>query len=111
MTIVISALLILSLLFLGFGKISESLMNRRKKAAKAAANHDVHEDTHEVDSGESIAAIAMALSEHFGEGHDIEDTILTIRRMKKAYSPWSSKIYNLRNMPEITRNAPQRSAF
>ena len=111
MTIVVSALLILSLLFLGFGKISESLMNRRKKAAKAAANHDVHEDTHEVDSGESIAAIAMALSEQFGEGHDIEDTILTIRRMKKAYSPWSSKIYNLRNMPEITRNAPQRSAF
>ena len=72
--IVVSALLILSLLFLGFGKISESLMNRRKKAAKAAANHDVHEDTHEVDSGESIAAIAMALSEHFVEGHDIEDT-------------------------------------
>ncbi len=46
MTIVVSALLILSLLFLGFGKISESLMNRRKKAAKAAANHTTCMKTH-----------------------------------------------------------------
>lgn len=53
----------------------------------------------------------MALSEHFGDGHDMEETILTIRRMKRAYSPWNSKIYNLRHMPELQRNAPGRSAF
>ena len=44
----------------------------------------------------------MALAEHFGQGHDMEDTILTIKRMKKAYSPWNSKIYNMRQIPEVS---------
>lgn len=110
MCIVISALAVLSLLFFGFGKISEALMSHKKRQAKEAAMHDP-EDYNEVDSGEVIAAIAMALSEHFDDSHDIEDTILTIRRMKKAYSPWNSKIYNMRNMPDHSRNAVSRSAF
>ncbi|MDE6791957.1 MAG: OadG family protein [Muribaculaceae bacterium] len=102
MCIVISALAILSLLFLGFGKISEKLLTRNKRQAVKAANVD-HDD-HEVDSGEVIAAISMALTEHFKGGHDYEDTILTIRRMKRAYSPWNSKIYNIRQNPTVSRN-------
>lgn len=99
MGIVVSALVILSLLFLGFGKISESLLAKKKRqTSKISAEH------HEVDSGEAIAAIAAALAEHFKEGHDYEDTILTIRRMKRAYSPWNSKIYNLRVVPDLHRN-------
>ncbi|MDD4418111.1 MAG: lamin tail domain-containing protein, partial [Bacteroides graminisolvens] len=31
---------------------------------------------------------------------DIEDTILTINRVKRNYSPWSSKIYTLRQTPK-----------
>ena len=104
MCIVIGALIVLSLLFLGFGKISQSLMSSAKKKAKKAAAHVDHEDHLDLDSGEVIAAIAMALSEHFAEGHDVEDTILTIRRLQKAYSPWNSKIYNLRNLPEHERH-------
>jgi hypothetical protein len=50
------------------------------------------------DSGEEIAAVVMALHEHFN-AHDDESTILTIRKMKRAYSPWSSKIYSLRQLP------------
>lgn len=100
MGIVISALVILSILFACFGKVSEALLTKKKKEAKGAANH-VSDDTHDdLDSGEVIAAIAAALSEHFGSDHDIEDTILTIRRMKKAYSPWSSKLYGLRHYPD-----------
>lgn len=107
MTIVVSALLVLSLLFLAFGKISEKLLSlNKRKAAKAAAAMaaDARDDSHEVDSGEVIAAISMALAEHFQGGHDYEDTILTIRRMKRAYSPWNSKIYNLRITPPLHRN-------
>lgn len=113
MTIVVSALAILSILFLCFGKISEALIARQKRHASKKVTHNGEESTGktEVDSGEVIAAISMALSEHFGEGHDMEDTILTIRRMKRAYSPWNSKIYNLRQMPELHKQAPQRSAF
>lgn len=105
MGIVISALVILSLLFLGFGKISESLLAKKKRqTSKISAEQAASAEHHEVDSGEAIAAIAAALAEHFSEGHDYEDTILTIRRMKRAYSPWNSKIYNLRVVPELHRN-------
>ncbi len=108
MCIVVAALAVLSLLFLGFGKISQALLARNKrvtKQASGAANADSAEH-HDVDSGDVIAAIAAALSEHFGEGHDMEDTILTIRKLQKAYSPWSSKIYQLRQVPEHRRNTP-----
>lgn len=49
--------------------------------------------------GEVYAAIAMALHEYQGNVHDIEDTILTINKVKRNYSPWSSKIYTLRHLP------------
>ena len=103
MCIVLSALIVLSILFMIFGKISETLLTSKKKKAKEAAEHSP-EDSHELAPGEVIAAIAMALTEHFGEGHDVEDTILTIRRMQKAYSPWNSKIYNLRTTQDHRRN-------
>lgn len=104
MVIVISALIILCLLFMGFGKISQMLMASRKRDAhgiEEGFEPDHHED---IDSGEAIAAIAAALAEHFGQNHDLEDTILTIRRMKRAYSPWNSKIHGLRHLPELHRN-------
>lgn len=111
MCIVISALAVLSVLFFIFGKVSEAILTRKKKKAKAAADHEVNEDHHELAPGEVIAAIALALAEHFQEGHDIEDTILTIQRMKKSYSPWNSKIYNLRTLPEHNRTPGKLSAF
>lgn len=58
-----------------------------------------------------IAAISAALAEHFGVSHDMEDTILTIRRMKRAYSPWNSKIYNLRHEPGLHHNNPNGDAL
>lgn len=110
MCIVIAALVVLSLLFLGFGKISQSLLVRNKRVSKAMSASD-EDDHHEIDSGDVIAAIAAALSEHFGEGHDIEETILTIRKLQKAYSPWSSKIYNMRHMPDHNRNTPGQASL
>ena len=51
-----------------------------------------------LDSGEEIAAICMALHEHLNM-HDKEDFVLTINKVKRAYSPWNSKIYSLRELP------------
>lgn len=104
MIIVIGALVILSIFFNVFGKISEKLLSKKKLAAQGKSIDDIDEDHEHVDSGETIAAIAMALSEHFNDKHDMEDTILTIRRMRRAYSPWNSKIYNLRETPDLHRN-------
>ncbi|MCK5135044.1 MAG: OadG family protein [Bacteroidales bacterium] len=48
-------------------------------------------------SGEETAAIAMALHLYLDEFHDEESGVLTIKRISKTYSPWSSKIYAVRN--------------
>jgi hypothetical protein len=49
-------------------------------------------------SGEVNAAIAMALYSYFNELHDVESGIVTIKRVSKIYSPWSSKLYNMKNL-------------
>lgn len=50
-------------------------------------------------SGEVNAAIAMALHLYRSEYHDHEEAVLTIKKVAKTYSPWSSKIYSLRRAP------------
>lgn len=49
--------------------------------------------------GETFAAIAMAMHEYQEDVHDVENTVITINRVKRSYSPWSSKIYTLRETP------------
>jgi Na+-transporting methylmalonyl-CoA/oxaloacetate decarboxylase gamma subunit len=46
-------------------------------------------------SSEELAAIAVALYKYSEDIHDNENTVLTINRAAKAYSPWSSKIYGV----------------
>lgn len=104
MSIVLGCLIVLSVLFLIFGKVFSSVMSRKKREAHGVTTSDAVSEEHDLDSGEAIAAIAMALSEHFSGRHDIEDTKLTIRRMRKAYSPWNSKIYNMRPELELRHN-------
>lgn len=106
MSIVLIALIILSILFLLFGKISSAFQKSRKRQAHGVTAADAEDHHDELDSGEVIAAISMALAEHEGHGHDMEDTILTIRRMRKAYSPWNSKIYNMRPVREHVKARP-----
>ena len=105
MVIVITALILLSLLFLGFGKISQYFITRSKHETAAKVGKEIDTTDTSITTGETIAAIGMALAEHFGQGHDLEDTILTIHQIKKSYSPWNSKIYNLRVQPELHRNS------
>jgi Na+-transporting methylmalonyl-CoA/oxaloacetate decarboxylase gamma subunit len=53
-------------------------------------------------SADLTAAIATALYLHYNELHDPESNIITIERVRKRYSPWSSKIYGLRKWPHKT---------
>lgn len=100
MSIVFSALLLLCLCFLTISKIGESVARRNKMEAQGIAETDAEAATvtgH--DTGEAIAAIAMALRDHF-DAHDQESTILTIKKLRRSYSPWSSKIYGMRRLPK-----------
>lgn len=104
MCIVFAALLILCLCFMAIGKTGAYLSKIRKFAAHGVTKAEAKEsDIAPHDSGEEIAAIAMALYQHLN-AHDAENTILTINKVKRAYSPWSSKIYGLREVPEHRRN-------
>ncbi len=49
---------------------------------------------------EEIAAIATALRLYRGEMHDRESEVLTIMSIKRAYSPWNSKIHGLTQLPD-----------
>lgn len=51
-------------------------------------------------SDEEIAAIAAALKLFRGDLHDKESEVLTIMNIKRAYSPWNSKIHGLTHLPE-----------
>ena len=108
MCIVVGALIVLSILFLFFGKAFTAIISNKKRAAHGVTAETSEDHHDELDSGEVIAAIGMALAEHFGQGHDMEDTILTIKRMRKAYSPWNSKIYNMRQTPKVTPASTHR---
>lgn len=44
-----------------------------------------------------IVAISMALHLFYDEVHDDESNVITIKRIERRYSPWSSKIYGINN--------------
>ncbi len=96
MAIVFVSLILLYLCFRLIGKINEKNATRKKQ--EATSNITTATVSEGADSGEAIAAICMALHEHLNM-HDHEDLVLTINKVKRAYSPWSSKIYSLRETP------------
>lgn len=99
MSIVFGALLVLCLCFYAISKIGSAISKANKMRSHGVEPKSVAKaDAPASDSGEEIAAIVMALHEHLN-AHDQENTILTINKVKKAYSPWSSKIYGLRELP------------
>lgn len=48
---------------------------------------------------EEVAAITVALSLYKSALHDRESDVITIQSIKRAYSPWSSKIHGLTQLP------------
>ncbi|MCK5371046.1 MAG: OadG family protein [Cyclobacteriaceae bacterium] len=93
--IVFFALVFLSIIFTILHKV---LIGSQKKKLKAKGEKITDEDDPTI-SGEVSAAISLALHLHFEESHDFEDAILTIKKVQKPYSPWSSKLYGLRQYP------------
>lgn len=98
MCIVFSALLLLCLAFLAISRIGAAVLRKNKAAAQSPEVTALNNGDVEHDSGEEIAAICMALYQHLN-AHDTESTVLTINKVKRAYSPWNSKMHGLRHNP------------
>ncbi len=97
-TVVLASLATLFLIFKGIGILVRKLTAPRpvkvveETVAAAVPAVDIE--------GDVYAAIAVAIFQYSRDLHDVENTVLTINRGAKAYSPWSSKIYGLRQIPD-----------
>jgi Na+-transporting methylmalonyl-CoA/oxaloacetate decarboxylase gamma subunit len=97
MGVVFSALLFL---FLSFKYIGRLMLRRhhRREAPHVDAPHEVNRK--EASPSEVYAAIAFAIRQYQHDLHIMEKAVLTINKVTRAYSPWSSKIYGLREVPQ-----------
>ena len=99
MLVVFLALILLYIIFKLVGKTSVGMSNKRKAEEAAVTVVGIKPDTNEI-PGEVLSAIFMALHEEQSDVHDLEHTILTFNKISRNYSPWSSKIYGLRQLPK-----------
>ncbi|MDR1592935.1 MAG: lamin tail domain-containing protein [Prevotellaceae bacterium] len=104
--VVFTALILLFISFKYTGRFYTSRGHKKAVAAAEAKSGKVGESKVGESKKDGIpvevcAAIAAALYEMQNDIHDIEDAILTIEKKTVSYSPWSSKIYGLRQMPQI----------
>lgn len=91
--------LALILLYISFKYMGKNAINKAKQKLDIEINPKIVEGQEH--SAEQLAAISLALDLYFkeNESHDYEHTILTRNEMPKKYSPWSSKIHTLREIP------------
>ncbi len=95
--IVITALVILFAIFTGFSKLINHDFKKAKKEKKeneapktsTAAGWKVDDDL------AAVIGLALAMSK---DVHDEESGFVTIQRVERRYSPWSSKIYGLNGL-------------
>lgn len=95
MGVVFSALAVLNIIFNQIPRIFK--IQIRMKLRRAGRKQETGECCPDI-SGETNAAIALALHLYMDEMHDTESTVMTITKVSGRYSPWSSKIYGLRNL-------------
>ncbi len=60
----------------------------------------VQDATLQNEEDEIAAAIAVALRLYSYKTMEYEETIITIQKVIRPYSPWNSKIYNLKQIPQ-----------
>ncbi len=95
--IVILALIILFLIFTGFSKlINYDFKKVRKEKENDKAPKTSTAAGWKVDDELAVViGLALALSR---DVHDEESGLVTIKRIERRYSPWSSKIYGLNGL-------------
>ncbi|MBN2175466.1 MAG: OadG family protein [Bacteroidales bacterium] len=101
-TIVFLALTLLVMVFSRLPKIINANLIKywKQQRANREADETLSDDYHV--EGNVTAAISLALHLYFSEMHDEESDVITIKKVRRTYSPWSSKIYG------VNQNWPAR---
>ncbi|MBR5250151.1 MAG: OadG family protein [Bacteroidales bacterium] len=103
MSVVFLALIILFFVFKTIGKLATRNQQHKSDVATEGKITTVKA---EENTGEAIAAISTALYLYAvdNEAHDEESFQITMKHTDRSYSPWSSKIYTLRQNPQVKKN-------
>jgi Na+-transporting methylmalonyl-CoA/oxaloacetate decarboxylase gamma subunit len=95
-SVVFIALILLYLVFRQVGVQLTVIQERRKSKATEAAKPKPVTVAAAIPTGSDVyAAIAVAIHLYTEELQNAEDTVLTINKVSRTYSPWSSKIHGL----------------
>jgi len=88
----------LALIYLLFRYLLPLIM--KSLTARKLKKKGIQEIPHGINDipGDVTAAIAMAIVLNSEEIHDKESRTITITRVSRIYSPWSSKLYSMRNL-------------
>lgn len=92
--VVFLALICISLILIGSGRLMSGLGEDKKKkgAEKKAPIGAVASGSRD---DEVMAAIAAAIHLYNDELHDEEDTVITIQKVEREWTPWNAKFYNM----------------
>ena len=95
--VVFLALVCIALIISGSGKLIANAeeRNKAKGAKKKKGITPVSEGSSASNDQEVYAAIAAAIHLYNDELHDEEDTVITIQKAEREWTPWNAKFYNM----------------
>ena len=93
----VAVLAVLVLLFIRNRKLQTN-QNQQKEAFLAESVREPVITASDESENDELVAAFLALHLYTSETiHDEESNVLTIERIQRRYSPWSSKIYSMNN--------------
>ena len=97
-SVVFLALVCIALIIAGSGKLIAN--SEKRKAGKAdktkkSSIKPVSDGSSVASEAEVFAAIAAAIHLYNDELHDEEDTVITIQKVEREWTPWNAKYYNM----------------
>ncbi len=92
--VVFFALICICFIMKGYGSLIMSVQDRKKNKHAKKDNQEAPAKTKDV-AGEVYAAIAAAIYAYDQDLHDEEDTVITIQKVERAWTPWNAKFYNM----------------
>lgn len=92
--VVFFALICICFIMKWYGAAIMKVQDRRTNKALAQGSGDNIVKSKDV-SGEVYAAIAAAIYAYDQDLHDEEDTVITIQKVERAWTPWNAKFYNM----------------
>ena len=95
-SVVFLALVCISLIISGSGRLIQNTEEKQKnRGKKAPAIKPVSDGSSANDEQEVFAAIAAAIHLYNEELHDEEDAVITIQKVEREWTPWNAKYYNM----------------